>query len=130
MNILIKQATIVSANSAWNKKTVDILIEGGQITEIKKSIPAKNGVEQIEAEGLYVSAGWMDLQAAAGDPGFEFKEDLDTLMKSAAAGGFTAVCVHSSTEPALHSKSQIEYVLNKTKNGVVDVLPLGTITVE
>lgn len=130
MTVLIKQATIISENSALNKKTMDILIEGSLITEIKKSIPAKSGMKVIEAERLYVSAGWIDLQAVACDPGFEYKEDLDTLVKCAASGGFTAVCVHSSTQPALHNKAQIEYLVNKSRNKVVDILPVGTVTVD
>jgi dihydroorotase len=130
MTILIKQATVIAANSALHQKTVDILIESGSITEIKKSITAKSGVKVIEANGLHVSAGWLDLQAVSGDPGFEHKEDLDTLIKSAAAGGFTAVCVHNCNHPALHNKGQIEYIVNKTRNKVVDVLPFGTLTVD
>lgn len=130
MTILIKQATVISAGSAWHHKTVDILIESGSITEIKKSISAKSGVKVIEASGLHVSAGWVDMQAVSGDPGFEYKDDLDTLIRCAAAGGFTAVCVHSSNQPALHNKMQIEYMTNKTRNKVVDVLPFGTITAE
>lgn len=130
MTILIKQATVISSNSALHAKTVDMLIENGIISEIKKSITPKPGAKIIEGKDLYVSAGWVDMQAVAGDPGFEYKENLDTLIKAAAAGGFTTVCVHNYNQPALHNKSQIEYVVNKTRNNVVDVLPFGTITVE
>jgi dihydroorotase len=130
MNILIKEATIISANSALNNRTMDLLIEGGMITEIRKTIPQKGNVKVIEAKGLYVSAGWVDMQVVACDPGFEHKEDLDTMIKCAASGGFTAVCVHSYNDPALHNKSQIEYLINKTRNKVVDVMPLGTVTVD
>jgi dihydroorotase len=84
----------------------------------------------IEAAGLCVSSGWLDMQVVSCDPGFEHKEDLDSMIRCAAAGGFTAVCVHSYNQPALHNKAQIEYLINKTKNKVVDVLPLGTITVD
>ena len=130
MNILIKQAKVVSSTSGYNGRIVDILIENGKITEIKKTIPAKGNVKLIECEGLCVSTGWVDMQAASGDPGFEHKETLDTLIECAASGGFTAVCVHSCNEPALHTKSQIEYIINKTKNKAVRVLPFGTITVD
>ncbi|MCC6369701.1 MAG: dihydroorotase, partial [Bacteroidia bacterium] len=130
MNILIKQAKIISDNSAYESKPFDILIEGGIITDIKRSISAKPGVKVIEAKDLCVSAGWLDMQTVSCDPGFEHKEDLDSLIKCAAAGGFTTVCVHNYNQPALHNKSQIEYLINKSKNKVVDVLPMGTITVE
>lgn len=130
MNILIKDATIIAAESPLNNKVMDILIEGGKIVEIKKSISAKGNVKIVEEKGLHVSIGWMDMQVVSCDPGFEHKEDLDSLIKCAAAGGFTAVCVHNYNQPALHGKSQIEYIINKTRNKLVDVLPFGTITVD
>lgn len=130
MNILIKQATIISNSSALNNKVMDILVEGGVITEIKKTITPKGNVKIIGEKGLHVSAGWLDMQAVSCDPGFEHKENLDTLIKCASSGGFTSVCVHSYTQPALHTKSQIEYLINKTRNKIVSVLPFGTITVD
>lgn len=130
MNILIREATIISANSSLNNKVMDLLIEGGVIVEIKKNINPKGNVKVIEEKGLHVSAGWIDMQAVSCDPGFEFKEDLDTLIKCASSGGFTAVCIHNYNQPALHNKAQIEYLINNTRNKVVDVFPFGTITVE
>lgn len=130
MNILIRQAKVISETSSYHHKTVDILIESGFITEIKKTITARQGTRVVDAHGLCVSAGWVDLQAVACDPGFEHKEDLDSFVKCAASGGFTAVCVHNYNQPALHNKAQIEYVVNKTRNKVVDVLPVGTLSVE
>jgi len=129
MNTLIRQARVISENSDYNGKTVDILIEGGVITEIKRSIQAAATTKIIEDKGLCVSEGWLDMQVVSCDPGYEHKETLDTLIKAAAAGGFTAVCVHNHNHPALDNKSQIEYILSKTKNKVVDVWPMGTITV-
>lgn len=130
MSILIKQAKIISDKSQYNNKTVDILIESGKITEIKKSIAAKGNVRVIEEEGLCVSIGWFDMQTVSCDPGFEHKENIESLMDCAASGGFTGICVHNYNNPALHNKTQIEYIVNKTKNKVVDVYPVGTITVE
>lgn len=129
MNILIKQAKVISSTSNYNGRTVDILIEGGKITDIKKTIVPKGNVKLIEGDDLHVSTGWVDMQVSAGDPGFEHKENLDSLINSAAAGGFTTICLHNNNEPALHTKSQIEYIVNNTKNKLVDVLPFGTITV-
>jgi len=130
MNILIKDATIISPESTLNNKVMDILIEGGVIVEIKKTISPKGNVKVIEEKGLHVSAGWMDMQVVSCDPGFEHKENIDTMIKCAASGGFTAVCVHNYNQPALHNKSQIEYLINKTRNKIVDVLPFGTVTVD
>lgn len=130
MNILIRQAKIINKQSEFHEKTVDILIEGGVITSIKKNISPKANVRVVEANGLCVSNGWVDMQSAACDPGYEHKETLDSLIKCAVAGGFTTLCVHNYNQPALHTKAQIEYILNKTRNKIVDVLPFGTVTVE
>jgi dihydroorotase len=128
MNILIKQATVIDSTSPHNGRVVDILIEKGVITQIKKSIVPEKGVKTIEAEGLHVSAGWLDMQVNFCDPGYEHKETLNNGLKSAAKGGFTSVCLMSGTNPPLHNKAQIEYVANRAKDNLVDVLPIGTLS--
>lgn len=127
MSIIIRQARIIDPNGPHHLKTMDIFIEGGKITEIKKNCTAKAG-KTIEADNLCVSAGWIDLQAVFCDPGHEHKETIESGIKAAAAGGFTGVCVHSANAPTLSSKAQIEYVKNKADGKVVNVYPLGTIT--
>jgi len=79
MNILIKEATIISGTATLNNKVMDILIEGGVIVEIKKTISPKGNVKVIEGKGLHISAGWLDMQVVSCDPGFEHKENLDTF---------------------------------------------------
>ena len=128
MNLLIKQATVVDSTSPHNGRVVDILIEKGVITQIKKTITPEKGVKTIEAEGLHVSAGWLDMQVNFCDPGYEHKETLNKGLKSAAKGGFTSVCLMSGTNPPLHNKAQIEYVANRAKDNLVDVLPIGTLS--
>lgn len=128
MNLLIKQATVIDPTSSYNGRVVDILIEKGIITQIKKSITPEKGVKTIEEEGLHVSLGWIDMQVNFCDPGFEHKETLQNGIKSASKGGFTGVCVMSGTNPPLHNKAQIEYVVNKAKNNAVNIYPVGTIS--
>ena len=128
MNLLIKQATIIDSTSPHNGKVVDVLIEKGVITQIKKTITPEKGVKTIEADGLHVSAGWLDMQVNFCDPGYEHKETLENGLKSAAKGGFTSVCLMSGTNPPLHNKAQIEYVVNRSKNNLVEVLPIGTLS--
>src|ERR1043165_7156542 len=115
MSILIRQARVVSPGSTYNNRIVDLLIDGGKITDIKKSISPKGNPRIIEGDDLCVSPGWIDMQAVSCDPGYEHRETIDSLIRAAAAGGFTAVCVHSCNQPALHNKSQIEYILNRSQ---------------
>lgn len=128
MNVLIKKATVVAPGEPLNGKTIDILIEGGVIKSIKSKISNDKNLKEIEAEGLHVSSGWIDLQANFCDPGMEHKEDIESGIKAAVAGGFTGVAVVPSTQPPLHTKAQIEYIKNKTKNALVDIYPLGALS--
>lgn len=128
MNLLIKQATVVDSASPHNGRVVDILIEKGVITQIKKTITPDKGIKTIEGDGLHVSAGWLDMQVNFCDPGNEHKETLTNGLRAAAKGGFTAVCVMSGTNPPLHNKAQIDYVVNRSKNNIVEVYPVGTLS--
>lgn len=128
MNLLIKNATIVDSESNYNGKTVDILIEKGKITQLKKSITPEKGVKIFEADNLHVSAGWLDMQVNFCDPGYEHKETLDNGLRTAAKSGFTGVCLMSGTNPPLSNKSQINYVVNKGKDTLVEVYPIGTLS--
>lgn len=128
MNILIKQATIVDTDSPYNGKVMDILIEKGIITQIKKNIVPEKGIKTIEADNIHVSAGWLDMQVNFCDPGNEHRETLDNGLRAAAKGGFTGVAVMSGTNPPLHNKAQIDYVVNRSKASLVDVYPVGTLS--
>jgi dihydroorotase len=128
MNLLIKHATIVDSESIYNGKVLDILIEKGKITQLKKSIIPEKGVKTIEAENLHVSAGWLDMQVNFCDPGYEHKETMDNGLRTAAKGGFTGVCLMSGTNPPLSNKAQISYIVNKGKETLVEVYPIGTLS--
>lgn len=128
MNILIKSATVIDSNSPYNGKTVDILVENGNIVSLAQKVTPKKNVKIIESENLHVSIGWLEMQASFCDPGFEHKEDLNTGIKAAMAGGFTGVAVVASTNPPIHSKAEVEYIKNKTANALVDVYPIGALS--
>lgn len=128
MNILIKSAHIIDSKSPYNGKVVDVLIENGMISSIKSKIVPQKNVKVIEAKNLHLSAGWLDMQVSFCDPGFEHKEDLNSGINAAIAGGYTGVAVVSSTNPPIHSKSDVQYIKNKTVNSIVDVHPIGTVS--
>ncbi|MDP1743978.1 MAG: dihydroorotase [Bacteroidota bacterium] len=128
MNILIKSAHIIDSKSPYNGKVVDVLIENGMIRSIKSKIVPQKNVKIIEAKNLHLSAGWLDMQVSFCDPGFEHKEDLNSGINAAIAGGYTGVAVVSSTNPPIHSKGDVQYIKNKTVNSIVDVHPIGTLS--
>src|ERR1043165_7911620 len=128
MNILIKSAHIIDSQSDHHGKVMDVLIENGVIRSIKQKISPEKNVKVIEAEGLCISTGWVDMQVNFCDPGFEHKEEIATGLKAAAAGGYTGVAVVSSTNPTIHSKGEVLYIRNKTKDSIIDVYPIGTLS--
>jgi len=124
--LLIKSATIIDPNSPFHQKVADILVEDGYITVIGKNVNAK--AETIDGKGKYVTPGFFDLNCNIGELGLETKEDLQTGTRAAAAGGFTGVALMPNTQPPVHSKAEVEYLLNRAKNNMVDVYPLGAIS--
>jgi dihydroorotase len=127
MNILIKRAHIVDPSSLFNGQITDIFIENGVIKQIGQNLSPKTD-HQIDVDGLHVSPGWMDVFANFADPGYEFKETLETGARAAAAGGYTDVMVIPNTNPVTHNKSNVEYVHQKSRSLPVDIHPIGAIT--
>jgi len=129
MHLLVKSARVVDPNSPHHNKTVSILIEYGIIRKISSGkIDVPSTTKIIEAEGLHVSPGFFDMQVNFRDPGHEYKEDLLSGSLAAASGGFTGVAVMPGTHPPIHTKSEIEYIKNKTAGNLVDVFPVGAIS--
>lgn len=126
MNLLIKSATVLDPQSSFHQKTADVLIRDGIIAQIAEHITAD--VDIFNALGKFVSPGFFDLNCNIGELGLETKETLETGTRAAAAGGFTGIAVMPNTQPPVHSKAEVEYLLNRAKNNLVDVFPLGTIS--
>ena len=127
MKILIKKACILDANSKHHKQTKDLLIENGMIIKIADSIDTTD-VEIFEADNLHISQGWTDLNARFGEPGHEYKEDLNSGLTAAAQGGFTHVALMPSTKPCIQSKSDVSFLINQTSHNIVDIHPIGALT--
>jgi dihydroorotase len=112
-------------------KVVDLLIAKGKIAWIgdKGTAPSHPDLKTIDARGLVVCPGFVDLHCHLREPGFEDKETISTGTKAAAKGGFTTVCCMPNTNPPLDSQASIDYVKKTAETvGVVQVLPIGCIT--
>ena len=127
MKILIKQAHIVDPHSPFNDQTTDIFIENGIIARIGSDLTVAADRE-IAMNGLHASPGWVDLFANFADPGYEFKETLETGAAAAAAGGFTDVLVIPNTKPVIHDKAGVEYIKQKSRDLPINIHPIGAIT--
>jgi len=127
MKILIKQACIVDPTSPFNGQIIDIFIENGIVKQIGKNLTL-SADQEVNIEGLHVSPGWMDVFSNFADPGYEYKETLETGAQAAAAGGYTDVIVIPNTNPVIHNKANIEYIIQKSKTLPVNIYPTGAIT--
>lgn len=127
MKVLIKQAHIICSSSPFHGQVKDILIIDGIIDKIADNI-TENAEEIIANDNMHVSIGWMDVFAHFTDPGYEHKETLATGAAAAAAGGFTDVMIVPNTNPAVSSKSQVEYIVQKSVALPVNIYPIASIT--
>ncbi len=127
MNVLIKQANIISPSSPFNGQIKDILIRDGRIISIDTGITS-DAAQLIEQDGLCVSIGWMDMFADFGDPGFEQKENIESGTKAAAAGGFTDVMLIPNSQPVVDNKAQVEYIVQKAREFGVGIHPIGSVS--
>ncbi|MFO7712230.1 MAG: dihydroorotase [Dehalococcoidia bacterium] len=113
----------------------DILISGGRIVKAGDAVisgssyEAPGKVQCLEATGLVVCPGFVDLHCHLRDPGFEHKETIATGTAAAAKGGFTTVCCMGNTEPPLDTPAAVDRVREKASTeALVMVLPIGCIT--
>ena len=127
MTILIEQVTIVDRNSPHHGTTRDILVEDGRIKAIGTGLSATADTT-IRYPGMHVSPGWVDIFSHFCDPGYEYKETLETGAAAAATGGYTDVFVVPNTKPVVDSKSQVEYIRRSAASLPVRIWPLGAMT--
>jgi dihydroorotase len=127
MKLLIKNGHVIDPKTGLDKVS-DVLTEDGIVVEIDKDID-DTGCEIIEAEGMYVVPGLVDAHCHLRDPGYEYKEDIESGTRSAAKGGFTSVACMPNTNPVLDNEAMIMYVINKAKSdGIVNVFPIGAVS--
>lgn len=129
MQILIQEVTLVNPGSSNSGTVRDVFITDGIISKIAApgTLSIKNG-EVINGKNKYLSPGWFDLHVNFREPGHEFKEDLMSGTLAAMQGGFTGVLCMPSTFPPVHSKSEVEFILNKTNSSLVAVHVAGTLS--
>lgn len=118
--LLIKNAYMLDPETGY-EGDADILVENGRIKKLYKGIIGLvdeslfDDLEVIDADGLYVAPGLVDVHVHFRDPGFLYKEDIETGAKAAAKGGFTTVVLMANTKPIVDNEETLAYVLEKGK---------------
>lgn len=130
MNLLLTGVTIADPNSEFNHQKCDVRVVQGKIVEINSTLQPQKNEEVIDGKDSFLTPGFFDLNCSIGDPGFETKEDIQTGSAAAQAGGFTGLAVLPHTKPVVHSKAQVEYIINKAKNNLVDIYPVGAVSLD
>ena len=130
MITLIKNATIIDANSPYHNQKKDILISEGKLEKIADSIPKKDHYTVLALENLHISCGWFDTSVSFGEPGFEERETIKNGLQVAAKSGFTSIALNANTNPVIDSKSDVEYLIHKAFNTATNLYPIGALTKE
>ena len=124
--LLIKNAYILDPASGY-EGDAEILVENGRIKRLYKGFTGMvdetlfENLEVIDADGWYVAPGLVDVHVHFRDPGFEYKEDIETGAKAAAKGGFTTVVLMANTKPIVDNEETLTYVLEKGKTTPIHV---------
>jgi dihydroorotase len=126
--LLLKNGRIIDpANSI--DQSVDLLIVDGKIAALQEPGKGKTaGVQVVDCSGTLVMPGFIDMHVHLREPGEEYKEDILSGTRSAAAGGFTAVACMPNTKPVNDCEAVTRYILEKAQNAAARVYPIGAIS--
>ncbi len=127
MKKLLKGARVIDPSQNTDT-TSDVLIVDGRVAAVKDKIEI-NDAKAIDLSGMIVTPGLIDMHAHFRDPGYEYKEDIESGSMSAAAGGFTAVACMPNTNPPIDNSALVQYVKSKaSKAGKIKLLPIGCVS--
>ncbi|HAU84093.1 MAG TPA: dihydroorotase [Lachnospiraceae bacterium] len=126
--ILIKNGTLVRPESMTIEQK-SIVIEDGRIKEIGDGYQDADFEQVIDAKGMMVAPGLIDVHVHFRDPGFTYKEDTITGANAAKKGGFTTVITMANTKPAVDNVETLAYVLNRGKETGIHVIPSAAISI-
>ena len=109
-------------------ETADVLIDGRLIIKVAADIEAKEGMQVLDAAGLIVAPGLTDSHVHFRDPGFTYKEDIESGARAAARGGFTTVICMANTKPPVDNPETLHYIQQKGEQTPIHVLQTATVT--
>jgi dihydroorotase len=126
-SLLIKNGRVIDPASGRDG-AADVLIEDGRFRAVGKHLEAA-GAEVLDAAGMAVTPGFIDMHVHLREPGIEHSETIETGARAAAAGGFTSICCMPNTLPVNDNATVTSYIIERARqHAVVNVFPIGAIT--
>src|SRR3989339_269009 len=127
MKLLLSAGKVIDPVNKINE-VLDILIEDGKIIKVAKDIKDKTA-KVMELKGLIVVPGLIDMHVHLREPGFEYKETIETGVRSAVMGGFTSVACMANNEPVMDNTAVVELVISKgKKENLANVYPIASVS--
>jgi len=127
LKILIKGGRVIDPAVAHDAQA-DVLIEDGAIAAVEPRIEAEDA-RLVDAAGLVVTPGLVDMHVHFREPGFEYKEDVESGSRAAAAGGFTTVACMPNTDPVIDNEALVSQIVKRGQEaGLCRVHPIAAIT--
>jgi len=127
MSIVIKNGRVIDPSSQTDR-VADVLIVEGKIAGVAPNLSSP-GARVVDATGMIVAPGFIDMHVHLREPGFEHAETIESGSRAAAAGGFTSVCCMPNTKPVNDSATVTSYIVERARRkAVVNVFPIGAIT--
>ena len=124
--MIIKGGNVVFRDGV---RVADVRVADGKIVEIAPVLAAQAGEEIIDATGLHVFPGLIDMHVHLREPGFEKKENIESGARAAVKGGFTQVCCMPNTNPVTDNKIIVSYIKSRGEEvGLCKIHPIGAIT--
>ncbi len=131
--ILFQDVKVIDVHSEWNEQQADVLVQGGKISRISSAnsikIPETDQGPTKILIGGYLSPGWVDMRCQLSDPGYEWREDLDSLSAAALAGGFTRILTQPNSEPVIDNAGQVRALLGRAASLPIYLHVAGALSV-
>ncbi len=129
MAYLLKGAHVVDPQVGLDD-VCDVLVDGEKIAAVGTDLEAPEGAEVIDAAGKYLVPGLVDMHVHFRDPGFEYKETIETGARAATHGGFTDVATMPNTDPVTDTGAEVRYQIDRSRHaGLCHIRPIGALTV-